>query len=58
MVEKVGLKEGTYTLTNEDIEKLVKMGIGETHSAHRWGEGVDYPVLWLRIQQELDNVVV
>lgn len=43
------LPRDLYILTPEEIEHLVKMGVAEARAAATWEEGIDWPVLRLRI---------
>lgn len=40
-------------ITLSDIDKIVKTVIDEVKDAWNWGEGIDMPVLWLRVDKVL-----
>lgn len=47
------MTEFTYSLTHEQIKKIVQLTINEARSSWNYGEGMDMPVLWIRINRDV-----
>lgn len=45
--------EESFTLTRDKIRDIVNLAIEEARDAWHWGEGMDLPVLWLRIDRDI-----
>lgn len=42
-----------FTVTGEVIDQIIKLTIDEAQSSWGWGESMDIPVLWLRVEKLL-----
>lgn len=42
-----------YLISREQLKQIVKLTIEEAHSSWSWDEGMDIPVLWLRIDRDV-----
>lgn len=53
----MGLELGQeqYTITADQLAAIVRLTIEECRSSWHWGEGVDLPVLGLRIDRLLNG---
>jgi hypothetical protein len=48
------LKQAQYTMTAEQLAEVVKLTIKECRDSWHWNEGVDLPVLGIRIDRLLE----
>ena len=49
------LNQDQYFLTAEQLEAIVKLTVDECSFSWSWGEGIDLPVLGIRIDQLVLN---